>query len=266
MSEAKTRCVDCGRAILQRTADRRDGRCVPCYEKAAAIPPQGFQVPQDLAARLVTLNEDPAHFRPMAWQHGTEFVHRFIDKLVERNKLRQEWFPRLRAFADKCREDHPPPVDETLSNSERAKQRIYAGKLKLNRAIPGRDKTVAICSMPLLAIPVALRLWPRDDGRIVLLTPEEEDQWDRLYSHPEGSFRWFVHFWWRIDDSPERERSLPDGGSFARWDEKDVQGENPWLVTVGHVYGPLAGAGYQELWSWNGSRARLIAKLEEWIS
>jgi hypothetical protein len=224
-------------------------------------------VPRDIAERLAALNEDPADFREMAWQHGADFLPGFIDKLEQRNTLYREWSPRLRAFADMCRADRPLPVEQSLGDCERAKQGVYAEKLSRNRPAPGRDGTVAICSMPLIAMAVAKRLWPQDDGRTVLLTPEEDERWNEMYSHPEDAFQWFAHFWWTIDDSAERECSLPDGRSFARWDENAVPaGESPWLVTVGHCHGPLAGAGYQELWSWDGRRARLITKLGSWIS
>ena len=33
MTEPQTTCTDCGAAILQRTADRHDGRCVPCQRR-----------------------------------------------------------------------------------------------------------------------------------------------------------------------------------------------------------------------------------------
>ena len=46
--KGKTHCVDCGVAILQRTADRHDGRCVPCHREAEMTPPAGFDLPRDL--------------------------------------------------------------------------------------------------------------------------------------------------------------------------------------------------------------------------
>src|SRR5580704_6535310 len=98
MSESKTQCADCGTEILQRTADRHDGRCVPCYHKTAAFPPQGFELPRELAKRFAALNEDPTEFRQLAWQHGAEFASGFIDALEERDRLYREWAPRLRAF------------------------------------------------------------------------------------------------------------------------------------------------------------------------
>ncbi len=42
MSEPKTKCSNCGAAILQRTADRHEGLCVPCHNKATALPPDDF--------------------------------------------------------------------------------------------------------------------------------------------------------------------------------------------------------------------------------
>jgi hypothetical protein len=53
MSDAKTRCVDCGEAILQHTADRHNGRCAHCPDKAA-VPPAytDFQERVDIDGRL----------------------------------------------------------------------------------------------------------------------------------------------------------------------------------------------------------------------
>jgi hypothetical protein len=267
MSESKTKCTDCGAAILQRTADRHEGRCVRCYHKAAAIPPPSFELAGDLVERLTALNENPGHFREDAWRWGADSVHRYLDKVEERNALYREWSPRLLTFARNCRVQQPHPDEESLSHSFRAKQRICEEQFKHSRPVLGRILEVAICSMPLLAIPVAQRIWAPADDRTVLLTAEEEAQWDEIYSHPEGSFEWFARFWWRIDDSPAREFSLSEGRTFVRWDERDVQeGENPWLVKVGHCYGPRAGAGHVELWSWNGTEAKFIKKVSNWIS
>jgi|SRR5262245_35706710 len=262
MSEAKTQCIACGAKILQRTADRNDGLCAPCHAKAAAIPPHGFEIPSDIAERLAALNKDPAGFREMAWRNGAEFVHGFIDKLEQRNELYRKWSPRLRAFADECRKSRSLLNDDSLSSCDREKQRIY--EAKLGRPMLRQDMAVAICRMPLIAMSIAQRLWPSDDERSVLLTPEEESRWNEMYLHPEGAFWWFAHFWWNIDDSPEQE---PDGQKLMRWNDDDVpNGESPWLLTVGHSYGPLAGGGHQELWSWNRRHAKFIKDLGYWIS
>ncbi len=43
MSEHRTNCATCGSQIRQRTADRRDGMCVPCYRNACKPPEVLFQ-------------------------------------------------------------------------------------------------------------------------------------------------------------------------------------------------------------------------------
>jgi hypothetical protein len=218
---------------------------------------------------VTALNEDPAHFREMAWQlwqHGADFVYGYLDRIEERNRLYRQWSPQLRAFAAKCREDQPPPGEESLSNSERAKQRVYEEKFNLNSPEIGRGVTAVICSMPLIAIPVAQRLWPQANDRRVILTPEEEARWNEMYSHPKGAFPWFSRIWWSIDDSPKRDFSRSDDETFFLWDERDVQeGEDPWVVKVAESYFS-SGFGHAELWSWNGRQAKFIRVLSNWIA
>ncbi len=267
MSEPKTNCSDCGATILQRTADTHDGRCVPCHDKVAAIPPQDFELPSELTKRLAAFNMDPAFFRQIAWRDGVGFVHRFIEKLEERNELYRKWSPRLREFADECRKSRPLPSDSSLSSSDREKQRIFEAKLE--RPKMAQDMTVAICRMPLIAMAIAQRVWPSDDEQTVVLTFEEKSRWDEIYSHPGGAFWWFAHFWWNIDDSREQEFPLtqPDGPEFLWWNDDDVpNAETPWLLTVGNLYGPLAGGGRRELWSWNGRRAKFLKNLDRWVN
>ena len=185
MSEPTTQCVDCGCSILQSTADKRYGRCVICHHEAANTPPPGFEMPRDVADRLVAMNENPRDFLQRVWQwvrrHSVDSLHQYIDQLEERNHLYRGWLPRLRAFAHECRLELPPPLEDSLSNRERAKQEIY--KAMLNKPRVGR-MTAAICSMPLIAIPIAQRLWAGEDDRVVLLTPAERLQWGKVCSPP----------------------------------------------------------------------------------
>ena len=258
MSEPKTQCAACGAGILKRTADEHDGLCVPCHRKAAAIPPDDFQIAPELGQRLVSINEDPIHYRQMAWRHGVEFVHGLIDKLEEQNGLYHEWSPRLREFAKRCREEHPPPGDGSLSSHDRAIQQICEGKISNAERLPHKTNQVTICCMPLVAIPVAQRLWPGYDDGAVLLTPQENSRWSEIYSHPQDSFWWFVHYWWNIDESPQQEFSIGDL-TISNWDGNDVsKGCCPWLVTSGLQWGPLFGGSNTELWSWDGARCKLI--------
>lgn len=266
MSEPKIQCVDCRTVILQRTADHHSGRCAPCNQKAAAIPPSEFEIPGELLKRLTVLKlnlEQQTFFREMVWREGTQFANRILDKIEEGNKLYREWAPRLRAFAAECRAFQPPGPC-SLTNCDRAKQQIYEAKLARPAVACER---VAICQMPLIAIQVAQRLWPQDDSQIVLLTPEEVAKWNEIYSHPEESFWWFAHFMWSIDDSPTPECFLATEQTANAWDNDDLQpGETPWIISVGEMHGPLAGAGHDELWAWNGSEARFIQEVSIWVS
>lgn len=43
MTEDKTECVQCGRSILKRTAERRGGMCAPCERNAQMSPEELFE-------------------------------------------------------------------------------------------------------------------------------------------------------------------------------------------------------------------------------
>ena len=246
------------------SGDRRPGNDLriapapsePCHVKAAAIPPDDFVIPPDLARRIELLNRDPARYRKLAWRgrHDPDFLEGFIKKLEERSVRYREWSPRLRVFAKQCRVDRPSPNDELLDIVDREQQRIYEAKFN-EPPLTGGETTVALCSMPLIAMSVARRLWPINDEHMVLLTAEEALRWNDNYSHPQGCFEWIANFWWNVDDSPNRNFPL-----------NVPEGESPWIVTIGHQHGPICGAGHDELWSWNGRQARLIEKLGWWIS
>ncbi|MFT3880590.1 MAG: hypothetical protein QM703_13115 [Gemmatales bacterium] len=267
MPEPRTDCIDCGTSIMQRIATRLEGRCVRCSSKAKAIPPQDFQLPHDLAARVAALHANHEYYREMTWQHGTNFTHEFLNKKEETQKLYLEWFPRLRAFADQCRIDYPLPTDESLSNSERAQQQIYQDKFGHGMQALGREMSVTICCMPALAISIADRLWPRNNIHTILLTRDEKEQWNEMYTHPEGSFEWFSQYSWHVDTSPEQKIVLSDDYTITQWEPEDIpQNEQPWLVSVSQWHGPLSAAGHTELWTWNGSQARFIKKVSDWVS
>ena len=170
--------------------------------------------------------------------------------------------PRLRAFANECRKAQPPPDADSLSNSDREKQRIYETKLSTHVLEPG--VLLALCCMPLIAIPIAQRLWPHNE-RNVFLTHEENKQWHDLHCHPDDPFQWWNDFTWNIHDSPERDFWMLPG--FLQDDKNDLKdGEVPWLVTVGHSSGPLFGSGHWELWSWDGTQAKFVNIHSNWVS
>jgi hypothetical protein len=226
--------------------------------------PQDFELPSELAARVAAINEDLENYRFMAWRHGAEFTAGYIGRLEERYELYLAWAPRLRSFAAESRKAQPLPHTDSPTLCQLAQQRIYESKL--DRPVLAQANTVAICRMPLLAMPIAMNRWGHDDDHIVLLTPEEAIRWQEIYRHPEEAFPWISHFWWEIDDKPAREYSYSDE-TFVKWEEDALKaGEQPWLVAVGKQFGPLAGGGYSDLWAWNGQEARMIQNVEVWVS
>ena len=136
------------------------------------------------------MNEDPLAFREIAWREGVDFLNGYIDTISESNDLYLKWSPKLLAFANQCRSDHPIPSENSLSDSDRAKQQIYEAKIKNAERLPQKltHNMVTICGMPLVAISVAQRLWPGEDDNTIIQTPEEQLKWDEIYSHPNDTF------------------------------------------------------------------------------
>ena len=260
----KTQCVKCGRPVLKSKADEQDGLCGICLREAAVIPPDDFGMPHDLAERLVSLNEVPLAYREIAWREGVDFLAGYIDSISERNVLYLKWSPKLLAFADQCRDDQPVPSENSLSDSDRAKQQIYEAKIKNAERLPQSLylNKITICSMPLVAISVAQRLWPGEDDSTIILTPDEQSKWHTIYSHPKDAFWWFIDYWWNIDDSPKQKFSVGDI-TFFNWNENEVpEGNSPWLVNSGLRWGPLYGGGSTELWLWDGKHCK-FARLKD---
>lgn len=266
MLEPSTACRECGAVILQRTADNYDGLCVPCHRKAALTPPADFVLPPDIVEHLDALDLNQEYFRDMTWQEGTEFTHDFLNRVEESNGLCAKWTPRLAEFAATCRTQLPPPLLNSLSATERAQQKIYAEKLQSTDFTSSRR--VAICQIPLLAIAVARQLWPQDNDRVFLLTPDERRRWDEMYLHPEGAMPWFSYYWWSIDTMPGFPFSMSELDEFnIRDDDYSLaDGECRWYLDFGEMHGSLNGGGRTELWAWNGNRARFVAEIGMWDS
>lgn len=253
LNEPKTKCSACSVPILQRTADKFEGLCVPCANKAAAIVPDDFEVPPDIAERLISLNIDPVAYREDLWREGADLTYLYLDKLEEKKSLYLKWSPKLREFAKTCRKLHPFQMENAMSDSDQAKQKIYETKIRNRERLPPIPNRINIYSMPLFAIPVAQQLWPSEDDLSVILTPDELSQWKIFYRHPEDAYWWFAKYFWNIEDSPV---------DSSIWSDIDLsnlsEGEKPWLVTSGLIWGPTSGGAKHELWSWNGKESRFI--------
>jgi hypothetical protein len=154
MSEAKTQCTACAAPILQRTFDKNSGLCTPCARAAAANPPEDFQLPSELVQRLMSMGFDPLNYREMAWRNGPSFVFGYLDRIEEMNARCDEWLPRLRQFAQKCREVLPPMPYSSLDSRDQAKLRIYEAKIASAEQIPPGTRSAMIATYKRRAVAV----------------------------------------------------------------------------------------------------------------
>ncbi|RBP47475.1 hypothetical protein DES53_101272 [Roseimicrobium gellanilyticum] len=220
----------------------------------------GVSLPPDIATRLRALDYDPA-FDPKFYadsfrRHGGDFVRGYVGRIEESMDYYLEWSPRLRDFAADCRKKNPCPDPERLDPRDRAKLPIYESLIR--KASPSSHsgrKRVLICSIPLVGMSVAKSLWPGEDNRAVVLTPDELSAWDEIYKNPELVIRWFINYWWEVKDP------APDKYWNFSYDMKTAPGTVPWLVRSGESSGDLSGGEDAGLWSWDGKQAEYVRQL-----
>src|SRR5262249_38875137 len=140
------------------------------------------KIPPDLLERLTRLGEKPEDFSHLYKARGADsfisVLRVYIEKSEECISLYREWSPKLRAYANQCRLSNPCPNLEALSEEDRAKLPIYEARIIGAERLQRKDgNCVTICSIPLIGIPVAQRLWPGEDSLSVILTPEESRRW-----------------------------------------------------------------------------------------
>jgi hypothetical protein len=210
-------------------------------------------LPHDIIERLDALGESHEYYDRMMRSEGEGFVRHYLNRVEERASLYREWSPVLREFAADCRRDHSCPHENMLPPRDQSKAPIYETMIKDAERPPLADKEVAVFyCLPLIAIPIARRLWPGADDRGVFLTREEIEEWQRIYSHPEDAFWWFVHMWWRVEDPPDKRTYEPAI-------EPSVPNGEPWLAVSGMSWGGLAGGEDADLWSWDGEKAEFVS-------
>jgi hypothetical protein len=269
MSEPTTNCSTCGKEIFVKSANTQNGRCFSCYHKYRLHPPDDFALPQDFQDQLITERFPVEEYRIDVWRFGLEKVRADVEfalnKFREFDAICAVWLPKLHDYEKQCRIAAPPPTEADLSAKDRAKQHIYGEYIrKTHRQPNGRRHQVHFCICPLLAIPVARRLWPGVDPRNVILTHDEREHfWNNIYTGPQSPHWWWVNYGWLIRDPPDpvHETPLEDGRVLTlggRWIEKTPPGEEPWEVTYGVMWGGQHGDSKTDLWSWNGERAQFI--------
>ena len=203
MGEPKTNCRRCNLAILQRTADKKDGLCAPCHKIASWIPPDDFELSDDVKNRIERRGESQKHYREMAWifKQSNEDVHAELDEEEARDARFDEWLPRFQEIIAQFRRDRPDVSYKSLTAEERGKQSVFRAEFEEQCRLLSKAR-IKVLTMPLIAIPTAEQFWPRGKDGIVVVTPEE----DSLLKECLNELRqkdifcpWISHFDWRID-------------------------------------------------------------------
>jgi hypothetical protein len=206
-------------------------------------------LPKDIDDRLSAIGEDRSVFENLLRSEGERFVRGYLERIEDAESLYQRWAPKVRHFTEECRTANPCPAVESLSDRDAAKLAIYRTKIESTEKLPRKRNEVVYCVLPSIAHSVAQSSWIGNDDRTLILTPEESGRWQQIYSHPEGSFRWWVNYWWDIQDPPGQ-------GLWSDGDWSLPAHEEPWLVISGLAWGDLAGGEDAELYSWDGAEAK----------
>ena len=263
MNGSKTRCATCGVAIQHRTADGHFGLCRPCYRKAVAKPPDGFEVPHDLALRIASQGGDPAAYREMLWRDGADSVHRFLNRIDDAADEYRRWAPRLRAFAAECRRAVPAPAIESLAGPEREQYHLLRTKMSAFAkseeslvVLTGQPHHMAVLSTSRVGLAAAQEVFRGSDAGV--LEKSEHHRWfAEIYQAGDLAFWWYALAWWSVEEGIAGEEAVR-----IRRQHAISAGGSCWIVRSGVQWGRLAGGGDAELWRWDGRRAEFIEKLE----
>jgi hypothetical protein len=261
MSEPKTTCRHCDRSMLQRTAYEHDGLCVPCSQNAEVAMPDYIRLDDGLADRLLAIGEDPDQFfyREMLWRQGRQFLGSYVDDLYGLAAHQGVWLPRLREFVENCRRKRPVKPDDELTDVEREVLRIVEARLAKDVFLTGE---VIFFVAPFAALRAIEAVRDLVSQEVVALTTDEFRQWLEVCPDCHGEDGWSTSH--RFDvrtsgvvlDTSTRE---DDGDGLET-------GEEPWIATYDFYGGPTFGHGEEELWGWDGKRARVVRTLSLSIS
>lgn len=258
-------CAKCGVVIQARTSEKYFGLCAPCYRNAISTPPDDFELPVDLAAR-VRLHPSIVDFlREIAWRQGAGEAHAFIDRMDETARECERWLPVLRSFAANCRLVAPAPSVESLSEEELAQYRIL--RVKMTKFVESDSSRIleipdraAILTTTRIGLTAASELFR--GSRVVILEHAERERWFAdVYKRPESACWWYAFAWWTVETRI--------GESEAAWIDQNFRisaNATLWTVRTGILWGPLAGGGRDEIWEWNGQREMFIGECSSWVS
>jgi hypothetical protein len=210
--------------------------------------------------RLGFVTEDDLKFWRSMWLENEPVFWVSLCKQEEAAENYRRWFPRLQEFAAGCRRRIPVPSSESFSAAEREQYRILLAKMRkfvesgdCRCVFSGEPNHVAILSTTRVGLTAAEEVFG-GRGAVILLQSERE-QWFRDVCPIDLEAHWWYSFaWWTImtweerlvrENHPIPEGWIPEGCSY-------------WFVESGVQWGSLAGGSDEELWKWDGKRAKFI--------
>jgi hypothetical protein len=205
------------------------------------------------------MDQDPEHFRKMAWRDGLVDLRRFLDRIDEAAAEHDRWAPILCAFAAECRRAVPTPAVETFVELELAQYRILRKKMsQFAESTDGlvtlapRPHHVAVLSTTRVGLAAAAKVF--SESSAVILEESERTHWfTQIYRASPERLWWYSFASWRIqvglDDNKAQElcRRYPASSSNSYW-----------IVESGVQWGPLAGGCREELWRFDGARGEFV--------
>ena len=186
----------------------------------------------------------------------------------------KKWFSGLRRFIRECREKHPIPLRNDLSNEQEIQCRIIGGsliawlrehgpRLIQERAVEAELQNFEIDPYILFTsdspgLVAAREILSKGPSNIVFLYSDEFNEW--LKKNPDSDYRWHIHTWSFFapidEDTAKKAKKYPCS-----------RGESLWLHKEGTMCGQLFGRGGDHLWKWNGREPKLLEEgMNQWVA
>lgn len=199
--------------------------------------------------RLGFITEEDLKFWRRIWAEDEPVFWVCLRKDEEAAEQYRRWFPKLQEFAAECRRSIPVPRVESFTPVQREKYRIllakmrkFAGSGDCQYVFGRKPNQVAVLSTTSVGLAAAEEVFG-GSGAVILLQSEREYWFREICPRDPEAHWWYAFAWWTITGGEEI--PIPKGYSY-------------WTVESGVIWGSLAGGADEELWKWDGKRAKFI--------
>lgn len=218
-------------------------------------------LPPEVIQELVELgyksDQGLDYFQELWRREGEHAFWRILKCEWEFRENRDEYEPRLRDYAAKCRLEMPLPPLSKLSVPDRAKYEILCNFIEAFHleGILSPDKVIKVHIVwgNLITLLAARTTLGERADSLVLLLEEEKLRWfNEIYQHPRDFSRWYSLHWWKIEEFQELDN---DDKEFIEQKYSKADGIEYWVLTKGNCLGGLGFWETSQLWKWNGFKA-----------